>query len=489
MSAARRELEAALAAGLERDTLAIYADLLLAEGDPRGELIALDLQIEAHGTTTELVARRASLLAALLGHLRPLESPHLPWIGDAIARGFVDELVIDAEDPNACERLPAILGSALGPYLRGITIRGDGGFLDRALGIVAGREHAWLEQLALVKRAWGESPVVGDATVARAVAAMPRLRRLAVEGPRVLEEFLHPGLRELRVTGRTALGSLATAGAPYAGVEALDLAFAEPGAFGEGAEPPRYDDEMLDEDGEVWREDDDVRGRPGEGERFELCAERLPALRRLDLSRNEPAGPRAASLRLSGGGTVFDLVGRLPTRARLTHLRLPSLRDAEDTEVLQRALFEMPALVEVELARAFGAPEPALGHPTARFVIAAEQWPWPSRERLRPGEVLRVAIPGARAPDVVELDAAVAVMEWRWSALPGDARAAWAAFWELVGGLEGDRAAPFPMDMLLHAIEACGAALDGGGWRELREDMRDHRTSAGALVSIRRGVA
>lgn len=491
MSSARRELEAALAAGLERDTLAIYADLLLAEGDPRGELIALDLQIEAHGTTTELVARRASLLAALLGHLRPLESPHLPWVGDAVARGFVDELVIDAEDANACERLPAILGSALGPYLRGITIRGDGGFLERALGLVARGEHAWLEQLALVKRAGGDSPVVGDATVARAVGAMPRLRRLAAQGPRVLEEFLHPGLRELLVTGRTALGSLATPGAPYAGVEALDLAFAEPGASGEGAEPPRYEDERFDEDGEVWGEDGEDgerRGRPA-AERFELCAERLPALRRLDLSRNEPAGPRAASLRVPGGGTVFDFVGRMPMRARLTHLRLPSLRGAGDAEVLQRALFEMPALVEVELARAFGAPEPALGHPTARFVIGAERWPWPSRERLRPGEVLRVAIPGARAPDVVELDAAVAVMEWRWSALPGDARAAWAALWDFVGGLEGDRAAPFPMDMLLHAIEACGAALDGGGWRELREDMRDHRTSSGALVSIRRGVA
>jgi hypothetical protein len=186
---------------------------------------------------------------------------------------------------------------------------------------------------------------------------------------------------------------------------------------------------------------------------------------------------------------VFDLVGRLPMRARLTHLRLPSVRGEEDAEVLQRALLGMPALVEIELARAFGAPEPVLRHPTARVVIAAEQWPWPPRERLRPGEVLRVAIPGARAPDVVELDAAVTVMEWRWSALPGDARAAWAALWDFLGGLDEERAAPFPMDLLLHAIEACGAALDGGGWRELREDMRDHRTSAGALVSIRRGVA
>src|SRR5258708_20502667 len=124
MSSTRRALEAALAAGFERladaewrDTLAIYADHLLAEGDPRGELIALDLQIDTHATTTELVARRASLLAAFLGHLRPLDNPHLAWVGDTFSRGFVDDLVIDADDPNACERLPAILASPIVPYL------------------------------------------------------------------------------------------------------------------------------------------------------------------------------------------------------------------------------------------------------------------------------------------------------------------------------------------------------------------------------------
>jgi hypothetical protein len=484
MSSTRRELEAALAAGFARradaewrETLAIYADHLLAEGDPRGELIALDLRIEASGTTSELVARRASLLAAFLGHLRPLDNLHLAWVGDTFSRGFVDDLVIDAVDANACERLPAILASAIGPYLRGITIRGDDAFIDLALELVASREHAWLEQLTLVKQTGRDAPAASEATIESVVAAMPRLRRLAVEGHHVVDEFPHPALRELHVTGETALGSLVTEGPAYVGVEELDLAFvrATPG-YGPGALPPFEDDVFLEED---------EPPEPPDGGRFELCAERLPALRRVDLSRNEPVGQGSASARLRGGASVFEFVEWLPMRERLTHLKLPSLRQDEDVRALQRAVIDMPELVEVELGSSIGLRDPELRHPKARFVFAAAKWPWP-RDGTRAGQGLRVAIPGARTPDVVALDTAVHAMEWRWSALPADARSAWAMFWAFLERLDETHAAPFPMDILLHAIEACGAALDEGGWRELREDMRDHRTSAGAHVSIRR---
>jgi len=484
MSSTRRDLEAALAEGLERadagwrDTLAIYADHLLAEGDPRGELIALDLQIDSRGTTTELVARRASLLASFLGHLRPLDNPHLPWVGDTFSHGFVDDLAIDASDPNACDRLPAILASAVGPYLRGITVRGDSAFLDRALGIVARREHAWLERLALVEQAGAHAPAVRDATVERVIAATPRLRRLVVEGHRVLDEFPHPVLRALHVTGETALGSLVTPGAPCPAVDELDLAFERPAPLHEPY-PPLEDGELLDDDAPLEAPAND---------RWELRAERLPALRRLDLSRNEPA-PRSPSTPVGGGATVFDLVGRLPMRARLTHLKLPSLRRDEDVEALQRAVLDMPELVEVELARSLLHREPELRHPRARFVLTASKRPWPPRDQLRPGQALRVSIPGARTPDVVSLETAVTAMEWRWSSLPVEARSAWATLWEFLDPLDDTREAPFPMDILLHAIEACGMALDEGGWRELREDMRDRRTSATMHVSIRRCFA
>jgi hypothetical protein len=483
MSSTRSDLEAALAAGFERgadaewrDTLAIYADHLLSEGDPRGELIALDLQIDTHGTTAELAARRASLLTAFLGHLRPLDNPHLAWVGDTFSRGFVDDFVIDEGDPNACERLAAILASAIGSYLRGITIRGDEVFIDRVLGIAARRDHPWLEQLALIKRTWTDVPVVRNATLAMVVAATPRLRRLAVAGYRVVDELLHPALRKLRVTGEAALGSLVTAGLPYVAVDELDLAFGGATPFDAPGDYRALDDDDLAEQ--------DAPPQAPADEWFELCAERLPALRRLDLSRNEPADPRSASTRMSGGGTVFDFVGRLPMRARLTHLKLPSLRRTEDVEALQRAILEMPELVEVELGRTRELRQLELHHPVARFVFAAAMSPWPPRETLRAGQALRVAIPGARTQDIVTLDAAVSAMEWRWRALPATARSAWAIFWAFLDDLADTREAPFPMDILIHAIEACGSALDEGGWRELLEDMRDRRMSSGAHVSI-----
>ena len=46
MSAARDQLEASLRARWDRETLAVYADHLEAIGEPRGELISIDLRID-----------------------------------------------------------------------------------------------------------------------------------------------------------------------------------------------------------------------------------------------------------------------------------------------------------------------------------------------------------------------------------------------------------------------------------------------------------
>lgn len=64
MSATLEELASQLRARWDRDLLAVYGDLLMMRGDPRGELIALDLELEACGSTPELEARRTRLLMA-----------------------------------------------------------------------------------------------------------------------------------------------------------------------------------------------------------------------------------------------------------------------------------------------------------------------------------------------------------------------------------------------------------------------------------------
>ena len=45
MTSRRQVLEDVLRADFSRENLAIYADALQEEGDPRGELIAIDLRI------------------------------------------------------------------------------------------------------------------------------------------------------------------------------------------------------------------------------------------------------------------------------------------------------------------------------------------------------------------------------------------------------------------------------------------------------------
>jgi uncharacterized protein (TIGR02996 family) len=51
----------------DRAALAVYADHLTAAGDPRGELIALELEVEDYGTTVEIDARRRVLLVEWIG--------------------------------------------------------------------------------------------------------------------------------------------------------------------------------------------------------------------------------------------------------------------------------------------------------------------------------------------------------------------------------------------------------------------------------------
>ncbi|MBA3539503.1 MAG: hypothetical protein H0T79_07720, partial [Deltaproteobacteria bacterium] len=76
MTANREELEAVLRAAFDaagaadRDDLAVYADQLQADGDIRGELIALDLAAPEHRfapTATAWRERRQALIVAWVG--------------------------------------------------------------------------------------------------------------------------------------------------------------------------------------------------------------------------------------------------------------------------------------------------------------------------------------------------------------------------------------------------------------------------------------
>ena len=455
-------LEAALAASWDRDTLAVYADRLVERGDPRGELIAIDLQLEQHGTP-ELAARRASLLSAWLGRHAPSD-PHGSWIGDSFRFGFVENLVVD--DRNCPEEaLGSLFDSPLAPYVRRLTIHGGTSYVTRVAHEIARCERAWLAKLTV--DFVGRDPIV-EPTIEPLIAATPRLEELDVRGLRAFETFPHPALRILRVSGWMALPKLCTArGNPVmTGVTALDLAF--------------YDSR--------WNSSDEYRIP------VELVAPgAFPALRVLDLSRNEPADPDDDPA-YRPEEAVLAVLHRFALHHQLTRVRLPSLRSDAEFATLSAVVAGMPALVEIEIARGHYYRAPELAHATARF-RRPPPWPWPRVDD--PGEGLHVMVPGSHSGDTLAIADAVAVMERRFEDLPADARYAWTRFWVLVDELgrsewrsDAERSwtedRQFPADTLIDALEAC--EIDGtGGWRELRDELRFRRPlPAGAVVAIHR---
>ena len=488
MGTDREDLEANLAASFDRDTLAVYADFLQSIGDPRGELIALDLQIEAHADPANparryryapsgLVDRRATLLATWLRALVPSD-PTRGWIGDQVRFGFLDNLELGAHSTEERDRLLAILASPVGPYLRGVTIRGATSDLAKTLAVLARSDQPWLARLTLHKRAAG--PTVPGELAALVIAATPRLARLELSGHRAFDTFAHPALRELRIDGRASLASVETRAFPA--VAMLDLALAS------------QDDEPVypEPEDEVAAADDLT-----ELARL-LTAEHLPGLRNLDLSRNEPGPPAETyydddDVDIYGGlGNdaapridPFELIGILPLRRQLTHLTLPALRSEQDFTRLADAVAAMPALACVEVARGHYYRAPPLPHATARFV-RPPAWPWPPPANIRPGEALRIAVPGSRSGDLVGLADAVAVMEQRFEDLSAEARYAWTRLWLFVGELALDHEQRFPAEVLVDALESCELT---GGWRELRDELRFRRPlPANATVSVRRSL-
>jgi hypothetical protein len=465
-------LEAALAAEWDRETLAVYADHLQAVGDPRGELIALDLEL-ASRSTPEMVVRRASLLSNWLGRLVPSD-PHTSWIGDSFRFGFVEDLILDDTDPNAAENLAAVLASPLAPYLRRITIRGHAEHASQVLRQLARIPHRWLSQLAIR----GYDGLLDASAVDDFIVAAPNVHTLEVGGTNVLDGFAHPALRRVRVDGGNALPALFSKTAPLATVLELDLALQPPN------DPERYTP-------------------PFTGMLPPIV---LPALRVLDLSRcsviAEPyyaADPDMDDEPPDDGSsspTALVLLGSQAVRTQLTRLRLPSLQSRSEFDVLEALIADMPALEQVELTRSGYFHPPELTNQRVKLIRPAP-WPWPRVAEIVEGDSLHVLAPGSRSGDIVPIVDAARVMEQRFEELDADARYAWTRFWVFVAELgalpwksDADRMwtdeRTFPAEVLISALEAC-AVGGSGGWRELRDELRFRRPlPAGAVVTVYR---
>jgi hypothetical protein len=190
----REDLEEALAACWNLDDLAVYADLLLAADDPRGELIALDLQ--DGGTSDAWATRRFAAMARWLGSDLARRSYGL------IKHGFVHEI----DDGKRWGPLAqTLLDSPAGPFVRKLTTRGPATKVRATVQRLSGKPRPFLTQLELGVRGTSRDLIISEQLGARLIAATPRLHELEVRGHRVLGTLAHPTLRRLHLSNHDSV--------------------------------------------------------------------------------------------------------------------------------------------------------------------------------------------------------------------------------------------------------------------------------------------
>ncbi len=404
--------------------LGVYADELQQQGDPRGELIALDLL----PATTVDKARFAALAASWLGPLA--EHPNV-----RIRFGLLAVSVSDTE-PHL---LQEVLASPAGRYLASVSIFGNVFTVRGALSRLADGARPWLGALRVIVPSTpvGTSfamPVISQDLVAQLVEAAPALYMLSIAGTCVLRDFAHPKLRALSVQGHEALGALTGVGEPLAGVTDLEFMFQ---VAGYRADPTPETVARL------------------------LPAGHLPALRRLDVARNEPGYQPHAYL----GGSVpfYPFFRRLSVLRQLTHAWLPSVRSQQDRDLLQAALDDMPELRHLQVAKLYGRGYHGLRHPSATLVIPPPI-PWMPRDQLAEPMIVLSIGESAMFVDLREL---ITTMERVYERLPIDARVTWDDWWDVVAAN-----GTFPASSLATALDACRDALDPG-WQTVMTTLRE----------------
>jgi hypothetical protein len=425
------EVEVALAAQRTPELLAVYADALQAIGDPRGELVAIDLRVAAHGPSPELAARKRELIDHWLGAelaARVLE------IG-AVDYGFID--IPWGVKADEAERMLAHAG--LHAALRMFALEDTDVGLRRGIDLVCAARPPWLEHLQVVRYNFDAAdvdvPAIDDARARALVDAMPKLRAFTLAGPNVFGELVHPNVRELCLYDYNAVGSLLHDGAPWASLRELDLQFSVSPV--EDALPTM------------------------------LPPARLPALRRLDLARNEALWRDEA----------FALVAANPIVRQLAWLRVPSVRTDAHLDALEGA--PLAADAEVIVARAFEAYQPTRAASPRLRVSPPRPWPPSDASPVR----LSVRIPGQRSTTDIVPREAIALMDARFDMLAEPERTTWIDVWRGMRAVTADAS----FEVSASALDAAIAALEPGdahaSWVALRTALAGR---TGDTVQIRR---
>ncbi len=430
--------EAALAASLQTEwaaeTAAVYADLLIARGDPRGELIAVELAL-ANDPRAELAVRKRELIQLWIGGAIAGWTWHPHNVEHGLLRGF---MATNSATYALVEIVEHLL-DAVGNHLRDLGLYASNVDLTKALTVLARTEGGlpWLRTLT-IKRTDGARPI-DRATWQAVVDATPHLTELILEGTGVIASPLHPAVRTLRIQGF----AIAVGGQPFDAVTHLDFRFADPLAY--GAELPPVDK---------------LAGV--------VNPRAFPALRTLDVSRNAFQPIALAVL-----AAVEDL-------ARFDTIRFPAITN-DGAATLIDLLERYPRLV-IEIARSYAPLD--VSHP--RLLVPTPR-AWPAQPHGR--DALRVAIPGGTSDGDLALSSLVGDLEDQFDAMHDEARTAWIVFWTFLDTLpwEDDNgnavSKPMSVAVLSTALEAL---VSNGRADNVAKDLREARFPPDATVNVSR---
>lgn len=391
--------------------LAVYADQLVEAGDPRGELVALDLA----DSNDEIRARKRELLVAWIGEqlLGRIEA------NGSIEHGFVE---LSTERPGL---LGDVLASPAGPYVRSLTLRARTPELSAMLELLSRDVRPWLQRLALRQ----DQQLRGRSIVRSWDTQLPRLRVLEVEGDRVFEQLVAPSVTHLKLTSGGAIASLADGRLAWRDLRVLDI------AFGPGG------------------------GRP----RTALAADAVPALVELDLSRNEPGAFTPHNLGLDID--PFLWLAQCAVPGQLQRLRVPSVRTEAQAQLLGEAIARMPLLQRVEQVRRYAARDARFPVPPQVERVVGWPRPW-----LPPDEANGYAYNALEQR--LDLFPAAHWLDEHAARVPPHVVDAWGHVFATLTAMAPGDAHELPLPLLDSALSALGETPGLFGWLRLRRQLR-----------------
>ncbi|MDQ3370899.1 MAG: TIGR02996 domain-containing protein, partial [Myxococcota bacterium] len=222
----------------DREAYLVLADYLQGQGDPRGELIVLQLRGEDDPRAHKAAQKYFDVHhEAMLGPLVPHQKVHGHRAADAFTwrRGYIQRArlsTLEDEERSAAELLELVLRLPSGRFLAELTIGFDGSFdsgLERIVELLAEHGAPALRKLHLgdfvypdeCELSWFE---VGD--ISGVWRALPRLRHLIVQGGTFdLGTIEHPTLErlEVRTGGLSAVNAAALTAARCPALRHLDV--------------------------------------------------------------------------------------------------------------------------------------------------------------------------------------------------------------------------------------------------------------------------